>query len=117
MRRLLHGLAVDVGDQPAARQPADLGAGEVRAGVDGEDAGRRLRLFDGYFPDAGVRVRRTHERGIRLVRQRDVVGVLPGAGQEAVVLLARDARADQRGVHIFPPIARAPAMMLLTMLW
>jgi hypothetical protein len=42
---------------------------------------------------------------------------LPGAGEETVVLFAQDARADQRGIHSFPPIARAPAMMLLTMLW
>ncbi len=42
--RLLHRLAVDIGDQPAARQAAEFGRGNVIAGVDGEHAGGFLRL-------------------------------------------------------------------------
>ena len=70
--------------------------------------------------DNGMGVRRAHERRIGLAGQRDVVGVLTGAGEEAVVLLALDARADQGrrggGIHNLPPIALAPATMLFTML-
>src|SRR5919107_445418 len=64
-----------------------------------------------------VSVRRAQERRMRLPRQRDVIGELSGTGQETVIFLALDAGADERGFHIFPPIARAPAMMLFTMLW
>src|SRR3954464_5912426 len=41
--------------------------------------------------------------GVRLVGQRHVVGVLSGAGEEAVVFLARYARADEGSVHNLPP--------------
>jgi hypothetical protein len=114
--RLLHRLAVHIGDQPAAGQAADFRRRKVGAGVDGEDPVGRARFLGGNLSDGGVRVRRAQERGVRLARQRDVVGELPGAGEEAVVFLALDARADQRGVHSLPPMAFAPAMMLFTML-
>src|SRR5687768_9196381 len=117
MRRLLHRLAVDVGDQPAARQAAYLGVGEVLAGKDSDYARGLHRGVGGDFSDLRVCVGGAYERRIGLVRHRHVIGVLAGAGEEAVILLARDARADERGVHNLPPIAFAPAMMLFTMLW
>ena len=124
VRRLLHRLAVGAGDQPAAGQPADLAGGEVLAGVDRQHAGRleRLVLLDRL--DLGVRVRRAHERGVGLPGQGDVVGVLPGAGEEAVVLFALDPSADQGCGHgwvswfyLAAAMALEPAMIALTMLW
>jgi hypothetical protein len=115
--RLLHRLAVHVGDQPAARQAADLGGAEVLTGVHGQHALRAPGLLRVDLPDLCVGMGRTHKGGVSLVRQGDVVGVLAGAGEEAVVFLALDTCADERGVHILPPIAFAPAMMLFTMLW
>jgi len=99
MRRLLHRLAVDVGDQPSAGQPAELGGGRILAGVHGEHARRLLRLVGLHRLDRRVRVRRAHERGIRLVRQRHVVGVLTRAGEKTVVLFALNPRADERCTH------------------
>ena len=75
--------------------------------------------------DAGVGVRAADEVGVGLAGLADVVGVAPLAGDEALVLLADDARADAlrrpwRGysaawaVGALPPAA---AMMALTMLW
>jgi hypothetical protein len=99
VRRLLHGLAVDVGDQPAAGQPAELGCRRVLAGVHGKDARRLFRLVRLDRLDRRVRVRRAHEGGVALVRQRHVVRVLPCAGEKAIVFLALDARADERCGH------------------
>ena len=90
VRRLLHRRAVGVVDQPAARQPAHL-ALDVLAGDDAHHAGhlRRGRGVDRF--ESGVRVRRAHEDGVGLAGQGHVVGVLAGAGQEAIVFLASEA--------------------------
>ncbi len=123
--RLLHRLALDVGDQPAAGQAADLGGGEVRAGVDGDDAGRLLGLFclDGAQHRMGMR--RAYECGVGLSGERYIIGVLAGAGKKAIVLFAGNACSDQRAGHgclpfsfryLVAAMARAPAMMLFTML-
>src|SRR5262249_38299576 len=62
-----------------------------------EDAGRGERggLADRH--DARVRVVRPHERGVALIRQGDVVGVLPLADEKALVLLAPDGGAHAIG--------------------
>ena len=44
--------------------------------------------------DRGVRVRGAHEDRMALVGQRDVVGVVARAGQEAIVFLAPERLAD-----------------------
>src|SRR5262249_35439671 len=74
-------------------QPPD-GRGKVGAGVDREHAGRFLRSVGLDRLDLRVRVRRAQEIRVRLVGELDVVGVLAGAGEEAGVFLALDARAD-----------------------
>ncbi len=117
VRRLLHRLAVDVGDQPAAGQPAHLRRRQIGARIDRKHCRGLFCLVHRNLLDPGVRVGRSHERRVRLARQGDIVGVHAGAGEEAVILLALDPRADQGGRHGLPAIARAPAMMLLTMLW
>jgi hypothetical protein len=95
VRRLLHGRAVGAGDQQAAGQPAHL-ALDVLAGEHLCDAGHGLGAGGVDRLDRRVRVRRAHEHGIALVGQVDVVRVLAGAGEEAVVLLAADGFADVR---------------------
>ena len=42
-----------------------------------------------------MRVGAAEEAGVGLLRQSDVVGVLPGAGEKAVVFLALDRTADE----------------------
>ena len=48
--------------------------------------------------DVGVGMRRPHKHGIALVSQRDVIGVLPAAGEETVVFLAANRNADVRQI-------------------
>ena len=100
VRRLLHRLAVDVGDEPAARQSVDLCSGEIVAGEDGDDSGRleRFVLLDRF--DLRVGVRRAHEMRMGLPRQRDVVGVVARTGEKTVVLFALDRSADVGGRHV-----------------
>ena len=76
VRRLLHRLAVDIGNQPATGQAADFRRGEIRTRVNRDDARRALRLVGLYRANDGVRVRRAHERRVGLAGKRDVVSVL-----------------------------------------
>jgi len=119
MRRLVHRLAVGAGDEPAARQPVH--PREILAGVDRDDPRHRLRLGRVDGRDARVRVRRAQEEGVRRIVRVHVVGELPGAGEEADVLLAKDRLADRIQVvrahagSYF--IAAAPCSTALTMFW
>jgi hypothetical protein len=90
MAARLHRRAVLVVDHPAADQPADLVGGEIVAGQHGQHAGlgQRRRRVDSL--DRGVRVRRTHEIGVGLSRDIDVVGVAALAGDIANIFLATD---------------------------
>ncbi len=99
VRAGLHRAAVARVDHPAADQPAPPGRLDVVASEDREHARccRRLALVDAV--DLGVGVGRAHEVRVRLARPVDVVGVGPGAGDEAVVLLAPDRGADAVGCH------------------
>ena len=90
VRRLLHGLAVGAGDQPAARQAANLGVSHVLANQHIHHAGRGLGSFDVDALDAGMRMRRTHEHRVGLAGDVDVVGVLATAGEKAIVFFATD---------------------------
>src|SRR6266705_717210 len=67
---------------------------EVRAGEDGEDAGRceRLRRVDSR--DARMRVRRAHHSGVGLTGEVDVVAEASTAGEQARVLLTEDRHPD-----------------------
>ena len=86
VRRLLHRLAVHVGDQPAARESINLCRGDVFASEDRDDA----RCFESFILadrfDTRVRMRRADEVGAGFARELDVVGVLSAAGEKAVVL-------------------------------
>ncbi|MDT4839887.1 hypothetical protein FQZ97_736910 [compost metagenome] len=97
VHRLLHGGAVGVVDEPAAGQPAHLSF-DVLAAEDADHAGHLRGLGDVDRLDDGVGVRRAHEDRMALVGQRDVVGVVARAGQEAIVFLAPQGLADVRQV-------------------
>ena len=121
VRRRLVRLAVLVLDHPAADQAADLGVGDVLAGEDLDDARHRLGGRDVDALDPGMGVRRAHEVGMRGPRERQVVDVAAGAGQEALVFLPLDPGANSglRG-HGYTPaafMAGAAARIALTMLW
>jgi hypothetical protein len=125
---LFHRRAVEVVDQPAARQATD--GLEVLAGVHAQHAGRGRGGGSVDALQARMRVRRAQEIGVCLLRQRDVVGVLTAAGQKAGVFAAGNGLADEtlaciHGVVLlvvrrFRPqafIASAPWNTALTMFW
>ena len=99
VRRLLHGLAVGAGDQPAARQAANFGVSHVLADQHVDHAGRGLGGFDVDALDAGVGMRRAHKHGVGLAGDVDVVGVLAAAGEKAIVFFATDRCADIRQIN------------------
>ena len=103
VRAGLHGRAVLGMDHPAADQAADLVLGDVVAGEDGEAARRRQRCGGVDLLEGCMRVRRAHEIGPGLAGAVDVVGVLALAGDEALIFLALDGRADAGCGHGFPP--------------
>ena len=92
--RLLHGLAVGAGDQPAARQAANLGVCHVLANQYIDHAGCGLCGLDVDALDACMRMRRTHKHCVGLAGDVDVVGVLAAAGEKAIVFFATDRCAD-----------------------
>ena len=99
MRRHLHRRAVLRRDRPAADQIADLVGREIGAGQHRDDARHALRFRAVDLPDLRVRVRRADEIDVGLARTIDVVGVLALAGDEPVVFLAADCRADPGRAH------------------
>ncbi len=121
MRRRLVRLAVLVLDHPAADQAADLGVGDVLAGEDRDHARHRLGGRGVDALDLGVGVRRTQEVRVGRARERQVVDIAAGAGQEALVFRPLDpgAYSGLRG-HGYTPadfMAGAAARMAFTMLW
>ena len=66
----------------------------VRAGQHREHARHRARCCRVDAADHGMRVRRAHERGVRLARQTDIVGIAARAGHEPRVLKARQRASD-----------------------
>jgi hypothetical protein len=99
MRRLLHRLAIDIGDQPAAGQSTYFGPGEIIAREDRDDAGRCTGLARIDALDRRMCVRRAHEVRVGLPGQADVVSKSPAAGKKAIVLLALDGLTDHGCVH------------------
>ena len=94
-------------DHPAANDVGDAAGCQFLAGMD-RDHPRHLRRRSGVDRlDRGVGVRRADEDRMRGVGRQHVVGIPAGAGDEALVLLAKDAGADAVICHgAFPPICR-----------
>ncbi len=97
MRRRLVRLAVLVLDHPAADQAADLGVDQVLAGEDLDHARHLLGRRGVDALDLGVGVRRTQEVGVGRARERQVVDVAAGSGQEALVFRPENAGTDSSG--------------------
>jgi hypothetical protein len=96
VRRLLHGAAIGVVDQPAARQAANLVGGHILTDENLDDARRGLGFGRVNGLDAGVGVGRAHKHRMALGSQGDVVGVLATACEVTVVFLALEGLADVR---------------------
>ena len=87
------------GDRPGAGQAALLG-GEVRAGVGGDHPRLVPGRADVHRGDPGVRVRAAEERDVQHPGQRDVVGPVGLAGDEALVFLAQARLAELSGFRL-----------------
>jgi hypothetical protein len=59
------------------------------AAVDAEDSGHRAGAPRFHANDAGMRMRRSHHRGVRLPGEIEIVGEASGAGEEPLILLAQ----------------------------
>jgi len=91
--------AVPVLDRRHAHRKAELGGGDIGAGIDGENA-RRLARRGGVDPlDRGMGVRRAQEGGVDLARAGEVIDVMAGTGDEPDILLAADRLADSELSH------------------
>src|SRR5215472_1733435 len=124
-------------DHPAANEIADLVGGEFGAGQNCEHARHSGGRLGANRFDGGVRVRRTEEIRVGLAGPVDVIGVMPGPGNEAAVFFAAHRGADPGCAHFLAPpgiarriaysaallvappprMARAPAAIAFTMLW
>ena len=99
-------LAVLAGDHPAADERAERVTGHIRSGQDRHHAGRGGR-GRGVQRERRMRVGRSHERGVGLVRQGRVVGVVAGSGEEPLVLGTEDRCSDAVLGHLsFLPASR-----------
>ena len=87
------------GDRPGAGKAALLG-GEVRAGVGGDHARLVPGRADVHRGDPGVRVRAAEEGDVQHPGQRDVVGPVGLAGDEAFVFLAQARLAEFSGFRL-----------------
>lgn len=97
----LHRAAVLGGDGPAADQVADLVVDELLAG-EHRDHARHLQRGGRVDPlHLGVRVRAADEIGMGHARKLDVVDVAALAGNETLVFLAHDSRADAFNTHVW----------------
>ncbi len=90
LRRRLGPAAAGALEVPRLRQRLDPGGHQFRAGDDGQHAGQRARRGCVERLDARVRMRRAQENQVRLSGQREVLGELAAAGQQAVVFDAAD---------------------------
>ena len=99
VRRARHGPAVAAFALDARAQQSETVGGGIRAGQDGEHAGRRERVRHVDARDARRRVRRAHHGHMGRVRRLDIVGVAPPPAHEAQILNPRHGRADAEGAR------------------
>ncbi len=98
-RRLVHSRAVGAGNAPQRCHRPDAVGGHVGAGVDGDDARRGGGGLRVDAVDAGVRVRRTHERARELAFEHEIANELSLADEKAQVFAAAHRRADTFRMH------------------
>ena len=104
VRAHLHGRAVLGLHHPAADQVAQTVGLDVVAGEHGQDTRHAFRRGLVDPADAGMGIGRADEAGVRLPVLGDVVRVAAAAGDEALVLLADDARTDALLNHGAPSL-------------
>ena len=95
----LHRRAVLGMDHPAADQIADAVRLELAAGQHADDARHAFRRLDVDPDDVGMRMRAAHEHCVLHAGHHHVVDIAAGAGDEALVFLARNACADAFDSH------------------
>ncbi len=76
------------------RQRQDVVGGEIGMRVDGKHPGRLLRLRHVDRDDARACVRRAHEVRVQHAGHVHVIGIAPGAGEQALVFLATNRLPD-----------------------
>ena len=119
--RRVHRRLLIRGDLPGVRQRALL-VGDVRAGQDGDHAGRGAGRLGVDAGDPRVRERAADHREVQHAGQDDVVGPAGPAGDQARVLLAAARIADLGRRAVLggghrPPPAAAAARTAFTMFW
>src|SRR2546422_1010332 len=107
---------VRVGRYGVMRDDAEPILGDVSPCENSEHARHRPRPLDLDRDDAGMRVRRAHDRRVHLAGKREVVAEPPAAPKQAIVLLAPDrltaagratpARGDL--LDLGPPVGQRP---------
>src|SRR2546422_3223281 len=88
---------VRVGRYGVMRDDAEPILGDVSPCENSEHARHRPRPLDLDRDDAGMRVRRAHDRRVHLAGKREVVAEPPAAPKQAIVLLAPDRLTDGAG--------------------
>jgi hypothetical protein len=107
--RLVHWRAVAALEPGMRREVAKPGGFPVRAGDDGEHAGRRLRRFDIERLDFGVAVRRAHHDAIGHARKLHIVGVAAATAHQPRILETRHALTDRKLAHSRNDLVREPS--------
>ena len=106
--------------QPQIRPPT-LASASILAGEDLDHARHLLGRRGVDALDLGVGVRRAQEVGVGRARERQIVDIAAGPGQEALVFRPKNAGADSGGGgHGYTPadfMAGAAARIAFTMLW
>ena len=100
--------AVAMFDRHGAGQIAEAGGGDVRAGVNRENAGRALAAAVGIDTgDLRMRMGRAQEQGMDLTRQRHVSGEASLAGEQPRILRPGNRLAQSEFSHQVPFPTRA----------
>jgi hypothetical protein len=85
---------LQIGQQPAGRNRADLRVEQLLTGDDGLHARQREGRRGVHLRHAGVGVRAAHHGRMQHARQHDIVRVLTRPGEEPRILHPLDALAD-----------------------
>ena len=99
-RRFAARRAVEVGHRDQAGNVAEPVCGDVRAGEDGEHAGRLGRSAGIDADDLRMRVRRAHDRGVGGACDLDIIGIAACAAQQRCILDAGDGLAEGELGHL-----------------
>ena len=97
-----HGRAVGLVARHGAGNVAEPGGRDIDAGIDRENARRRLRRRGVDRGDPGVRVRRANHESVRLTGAIDVIGIPAAAAQQPRVFPPGNPLSDAEFGHVRP---------------